>query len=50
MMRRECLDPNEGFKRQLKEFEAQSMEFNIEEFQHNKDAECLIQRRHSLID
>ena len=48
------MDPNEGFLKQLKEFEENGKEFGSLKQQQNKEAEhkkvhCLVMRRHSVV-
>mmetsp|Transcript_41966 Transcript_41966/g.30797 ORF Transcript_41966/g.30797 Transcript_41966/m.30797 type:complete len:95 (+) Transcript_41966:130-414(+) len=49
-MRREVVDPNEGFLAQLKEFEENNFDFMIGNTVApvNNEVACLVDRRHSL--
>eukprot|EP00347_Sterkiella_histriomuscorum_P011202 403373359 len=49
--KRECVDPNEGFLKQLRQFEELGMEFANLKQSHKESQEiaCLVQRRHSVI-
>ena len=49
--RRDCVDPNEGFLRQLREFEEKKFEFGFgrDSFsQASNEVPCLVMRRHSI--
>ncbi|CDW90752.1 dual specificity catalytic domain containing protein [Stylonychia lemnae] len=48
--RRDCVDPNEGFLKQLRDFEEKGMEFNNLSQSHkdSQDVAVLVQRRHSI--
>ena len=44
-MRREKIDPNEGFIEQLKEFEEKKMEFGHHTYEVNDAVPCIFSRR-----
>ncbi len=48
--RREEVDPNDGFLRQLREFEERNMDFTSDDsrFMINTEVAVLVQRRHSI--